>query len=406
MKYKFLQCLLAFMIVLPTFSQKYISVKGKDIIGVDGKPFLIKGTNLGNWLVPEGYMFKFQVASSPRLINELFSELFGPSETKKFWKQYLASYITKGDIQYLHSLGMNSIRVPFNYRLFTDEYYLGGYGIQRGFALMDSVVKWCAAENMTVILDMHAAPGGQTGDNIDDSYAYPFLFESKEDQELLCTIWTKIAAHYKNNPTIMGYDLLNEPIAHFFDTTHLNPFLESLFKKVTAAVRKVDKNHLIFLEGAQWASNFSTFGKPFDNKLVYQFHKYWTPTTIEVIQSYIDFRNKYNVPIYCGETGENDDEWVANFRKLLEQNNIGWHFWPYKKMNNTRGIVSFPQPENYELISKYSDTARTNFDEVRKNKPAQLDAAKKAWYQFLENCKSENIIPNKGYIKALGLKAY
>ncbi len=394
------------MIVLPTFSQKYISVKGKDIIGVDGKPFLIKGTNLGNWLVPEGYMFKFQVASSPRLINELFSELFGPSETKKFWKQYLASYITKGDIQYLHSLGMNSIRVPFNYRLFTDEYYLGGYGIQRGFALMDSVVKWCAAENMTVILDMHAAPGGQTGDNIDDSYAYPFLFESKEDQELLCTIWTKIAAHYKNNPTIMGYDLLNEPIAHFFDTTHLNPFLESLFKKVTAAVRKVDKNHLIFLEGAQWASNFSTFGKPFDNKLVYQFHKYWTPTTIEVIQSYIDFRNKYNVPIYCGETGENDDEWVANFRKLLEQNNIGWHFWPYKKMNNTRGIVSFPQPENYELISKYSDTARTNFDEVRKNKPAQLDAAKKAWYQFLENCKSENIIPNKGYIKALGLKAY
>jgi len=393
------------MIVLPTFSQKYIAVKGKDIIGVDGKPFLIKGTNLGNWLVPEGYMFKFQVASSPRLINELFSELFGPAETKKFWKQYLAVYITKGDIHYLHSLGMNSIRVPFNYRLFTDEYYLGGYGIQRGFALMDSVVKWCAAENITVILDMHAAPGGQTGDNIDDSYAYPFLFESKEDQELLCSIWTKIADHYKNNPTIMGYDLFNEPIAHFFDTTHLNPYLEPLFKKVTAAIRKVDKNHLIFLEGAQWASNFSAFGKPFDNKLVYQFHKYWTPTTIEVIQSYIDFRNKYNVPIYCGETGENDDEWVADFRKLLEQNNIGWHFWPYKKMNNTRGIVSFPQPANYELISKYSDTARNNFDEIRKNKPVQLDAAKKAWYQFLENCKSENIIPNKGYIKALGLKA-
>ncbi len=405
MKNKLLQCLLALLICLPIFSQKFVSVKGKEIIGLDGKALLIKGTNLGNWLVPEGYMFKFQIASSPRLINELFSELFGPSETKQFWKQYLACYITKGDIHYLHSLGMNSIRVPFNYRLFTDEYYLGGYGIKRGFALMDSVVNWCAAENMTVILDMHAAPGGQTGDNIDDSYAYPFLYENKEDQELLCSIWTKIADHYKTNTTIMGYDLFNEPIAHFLDTTILNPLLEPLFKKVTAAVRKVDKNHLIFLEGAQWASNFSAFGKPFDDKLVYQFHKYWTPTTIEVIQSYIDFRNKYNVPIYCGETGENDDEWVANFRKLLEQNNIGWHFWPYKKMNNTRGIVSFPQPANYELISKYSDTARSNFDEVRKNKPAQLDAAKKAWYQFLENCRYENIIPNKGYIKALGLKA-
>jgi aryl-phospho-beta-D-glucosidase BglC (GH1 family) len=405
MKNKILQCLLLALISLPSLSQKFVTVKGKEIIGVNGKPFLIKGTNLGNWLVPEGYMFKFQVASSPRLINELFSELFGPAETKKFWKQYLSSYITKGDIHYLHSLGMNSIRVPFNYRMFTDEYYLGGYGIQRGFVLMDSVVKWCAAENMTVLLDMHAAPGGQTGDNIDDSYAYPFLYESKEDQELLCNIWTKIADHYKNNTTIMGYDLFNEPIAHFFDTTHLNPFLEPLFKKVTAAVRKVDKNHLIFLEGAQWASNFSAFGKPFDDKLVYQFHKYWTPTTIDVIQSYIDFRNKYNVPIYCGETGENEDEWVENFRKLLEQNNIGWHFWPYKKMNNTRGIVSFPQPANYDLISKYADTTRNNFDEIRKTKPAQLNEAKKAWYQFLENCRYENIIPNKGYIKALGLKA-
>lgn len=405
MKCKFFFIILFLTLHLNSFSQKFISVKGKEIIGTDGKPFLIRGTNLGNWLVPEGYMFKFKVASSPRLINELFSELFGPSETKNFWTKYLANYITKADIHYLHSLGMNSIRVPFNYRLFTDEYYMGGLGIQRGFALMDSVVNWCAAEKMTVLLDMHAAPGGQTGDNIDDSYAYPFLYESKDDQELLCSIWTKIADHYKNNSTIMGYDLFNEPIPHFFDTAHLNPLLEPLLKKVTAAVRKVDKNHLIFLEGAQWASNFSAFGKPFDDKLVYQFHKYWTPTTIDVIQSYIDFRNKYNVPIYCGETGENDDEWVANFRKLLEQNQIGWHFWPYKKMDNTRGIVSFPKPIKYDLISSYSDTSRTNFDEIRKNKPSELHDAKNAWYQFLENCKFEHIIPNKGYISALGLKA-
>lgn len=405
MKLKIFSSLVVLLICQSLFSQKFISVKGKEIIGRDGKPMLIRGTNLGNWLVPEGYMFKFKQASSPRLINEVFSELFGPAETQKFWKKYLANYITKGDIRYLHTLGMNSIRVPFNYRLFTDEYYLGGNGIQRGFALLDSVVNWCEEENMTVLLDMHAAPGGQTGDNIDDSYAYPFLYESKEDQDLLCSIWTKIASHYKNNTTIMGYDFFNEPIAHFLDTTHLNPYLEPLFKKVTAAVRKIDKNHLIFLEGAQWASKFSVFGQPFDDKLVYQFHKYQAPPTLRVIQSYINFRDKYKVPIYCGESGENDDVWVENFRKLLEQNNIGWHFWPYKKMNNTRGIVSFPQPANYELISNYADTARNNFELIRKNKPAQLILAKEALYQFLENCKYEHIIPNKGYIKALGLKS-
>jgi len=290
--------LLAMLLLLQNaWCQKFLSVKGKEMIGTDGKPFFMKGTNLGNWLVPEGYMFKFKETNSQRLINETFNELLGPSETKKFWKQYLAGYITAKDIAYLHSLGMNSIRVPFSYKLFTDEDYMGGRGMQRGMALLDSVVKWCAAEKMYVLLDMHAAPGGQTGDNIDDSYGYPFLYESKDDQELLASIWVKIASHFKNNTTVMGYDLFNEPIPHFFDAKKFNPLLEPLFKKVTAAIRTVDKNHLIFLEGAQWASNFSAFGKPFDNKLVYQFHKYWTPATQDVIQSYIDFRDKYNVPI-------------------------------------------------------------------------------------------------------------
>ena len=405
MKSKSLLILVTILLLQNSFSQPFISVKGKEIIGIDGKPFLIKGTNLGNWLEPEGYMFKFNNASCPRLINDVFSELIGPAETRRFWKEYLSAYITRKDIQYLHSVGMNSIRVPFNYKLFTDETYLGGQGIQRGFAILDSVINWCAAEKMVVLLDMHAAPGGQTGDNIDDSYGYPYLYENKEDQEQLCNIWTKIAFHYKNNRTVLGYDLFNEPIPHFLDTAKLNPLLEPLFKKVTRAVRKVDKNHLIFLEGAQWASNFSAFGKPFDDKLVYQFHKYWTPATKEVIQSYIDFRDKYNVPIYCGETGENEDAWVESFRILLDQNHIGWHYWPYKKMDNTRGIVTFNRPSDYQLLIDFADSNRNGFDMIRKNKPADTEAAKKALFQFIQNSRFENSIPNKGYIKALGLKA-
>ncbi|MFX5752066.1 cellulase family glycosylhydrolase, partial [Acinetobacter baumannii] len=85
--------------------------------------------------------------------------------------------------------------------------------------------------------DMHAAPGGQTGDNIDDSYGFPFLYESKEDQQLIIEIWKKIATHYKNNSTIMGYDLFNEPIPHYLDKAHFNPLLEPLFRKITAAIR-------------------------------------------------------------------------------------------------------------------------------------------------------------------------
>jgi len=381
---------------------KFIGVKGQDIIGVDGKPFFMRGTNLGNWLIPEGYMFKFKGINSPKLINEAFMEIMGPEETKAFWKKYVDAYITQADIHYLKAMGMNSIRIPFSYRLFTEEDYLGENNANHGFELLDRVIGWCKQEKLYVILDMHSAPGGQTGDNIDDGYGYPFLFKSAASQELTIKIWTRIANHYKNEPTVMGYDLLNEPIAHYFDKNELNPLLEPLYKRITQSIRTVDKNHIIVLGGAQWDSNLALFGPPFDNKLVYQFHKYWTKTTgVEVIQEYLDFRNKYNVPIYCGETGENNDQWVADFRKTLEQYHVGWHYWPYKKMDNKAGITSFNMPANYDKVIGYTEQKRITFEDIRKATPENREQIRNAIWAILTNCRFENCIPNKGYIEAL-----
>ena len=93
--YKFLVYLI--ILLSPVFSiaqsNNFISVKGKEIIGTDNKPFLIRGTNLGNWLVPEGYMFKFKTTSSPRLIDQAFTELLGPEEAKVFWLKYQLSHL-------------------------------------------------------------------------------------------------------------------------------------------------------------------------------------------------------------------------------------------------------------------------------------------------------------------------
>ena len=93
-------CLIFFIVPFALKAQqaRFISVKGKEIIGPDKKPFLMRGTNLGNWLVPEGYMFKFKSVNSPRLINQALSELVGPEEAAAFWRKYQDSYITEGDI--------------------------------------------------------------------------------------------------------------------------------------------------------------------------------------------------------------------------------------------------------------------------------------------------------------------
>ncbi|HVD97389.1 MAG TPA: glycoside hydrolase family 5 protein [Cytophagaceae bacterium] len=384
------------------YGQSFVSVKGKDIVDPQGNKIILKGTNLGNWLVPEGYMFKFGDVNSPAAIDKVFRELIGPEETVKFWNKYLDAYITEEDILYIKKTGANHIRLPFHYKLFTSEDYLNGEN--KGFLYMDRVVNWCTKAGLWVQLDMHCAPGGQTGDNIDDSEGYPFLFESDSAQKQTIEIWRKIAARYKDNTTVLGYDLLNEPIAHYFSNKEeLNKKLEPLYKQIVAAIRESDKNHLIFLGGAQWDTNFGVFGAPFDSKLVYTFHKYWMPVTEGEIMSYLEFRKKYNVPLYLGESGENTDEWVNSFRELLEKNEISWCFWPYKKMKNTKGVMNFKEPESYPLIVSYAVCDRSRYSNIRSHRP-DIAKVKIALNEFVENSKFKNCFPNEGYVKALGLK--
>jgi aryl-phospho-beta-D-glucosidase BglC (GH1 family) len=381
---------------------RFVTTRGKDLIETDGKPLLLKGINLGNWLLPEGYMFKFKAANSPRLIQTVINELVGEDEGRRFWKTYHQNYITQDDIRFIKQSGFNSVRVPFSYRLLVSDAAsskLEGEGYQ----LLDNVVAWCRQEKLYVILDMHAAPGGQTGDNIDDSWGYPFLFESAESQDLIVNIWRKLAARYRNEPTVIGFDLLNEPIAHYFADANLNPKLEPLYRKIVAGIREVNKNQLIFLGGAQWDTNFKVFGPPFDAKLVYTFHKYWMDVNRGAIQEYLDFRDKHNVPVWMGESGENTDEWISSFRTLLEANNIGWCFWPYKKMDATSCIASIKPPEDWDAIVDFANGPGGTFEEVRKHRPAK-GKAQKALNDYLERVKFGNCRINQGYLQALGIK--
>ncbi len=397
--------LLAIILLSTIFANansKFVSTKGRDFIAPDGKPLRLKGIGLGNWLLPEGYMFDFKRAGSPIQIYAMTNQLIGEAESRKFWKAFRDNYITEKDIKFIKQAGFNSIRVAFNYRLFVssdDPNKLEGVG----YELIERVVKWCKKEGLYVILDMHAAPGGQTGDNIDDSYGYPFLFENAEDQELTAKIWGKLAKQYRNEPAILGYDLLNEPIAHYFDKEALNPKLEPLYKKITAEIRKYDKNHIIIIGGAQWNSNFTMFGEPFDKKIAYTFHIYGNRVEQKTVQPFVDFGNKYNVPMWLGESGENTDEWIKNFRELNEQNNLGWCFWTYKRLNSTRTIASIKKPKDWDDIVNFSAAPRYGFDEIRK---AMLPKAKSEAIlkEYLENIKFENCTVNAGYLKALGLK--
>jgi aryl-phospho-beta-D-glucosidase BglC (GH1 family) len=401
MMVKVTRLLLSFFLVLTAAATaQFAHTDHKQIVDAAGKPLLTHATNLGNWLVPEGYMWLFEGGpQSASEIRGLVLELLGPEGSEAFWRKYRENYITHEDLALLHRAGFNAIRVPLHYSLFESDN-------AEGFKLLDRLMAWSRAEQVYVILDLHAAPGGQTGANIDDSAGYPWLYNSPREQEHLIAVWRRLAAHYRDEPIVLGYDLLNEPIPHFPKLASLNSSLEPLYKRLVEEVRKVDPRHILFLGGAQWDSNFSVFGKPFDANVVYTFHKYWTAPDESVIREYIEFRDRYDVPIWLGESGENTDDWISQFVKTLETNNIGWAFWPYKKMDKPSAAVSIVPPADWGKIVEFAKLPRGTgrVEDRLKVRPGQ-ETIQRAFEELLTNMRLEKCRVNAGYLKALGMNS-
>ncbi|TFG95242.1 MAG: carbohydrate-binding protein, partial [Calditrichales bacterium] len=155
---------------------------------------------------------------------------------------------------------------------------------------------------------------------------------------------------YVNEETIIGYDLLNEPV---LAPGYTNVALRSLYVRIISAIRTLDKNHMVFIEGNWYATDFSSLTPPMDTNLVYSFHKYWSETTKSTIQQYINIRNEFNVPLWLGESGENSNPWFYETIKLMEENEIGWNWWTHKKISTTTSPYSSPISDNYQRVLDY-----------------------------------------------------
>ncbi len=362
----------------------FLHTQGQDILNENGEKIMLRGVGLGNWMLPEGYMWKFgNEADRPRKIEKLVDDLIGPENAKQFWSEFRKNYIAEADIQRIAQLGYNSVRPALNSRLFITDGNPTRYS-EEGFALLDNLIKWCKANGVYVIIDMHAAVGGQTGQNIDDSANdRPELFIESKYQDELVNLWTTIAKRYKDEPAVAGYDLLNEPLpARTGAAQAYKAQLEPLYKRLTAAIREVDSKHIVIVEGADWANDWSVFTKPFDKNMVYQFHYYcWdNPTTLKSIRQYLDYRTRLNAPVWVGETGERDDAIYWATTEYFEANNIGWSFWPWKKMEAHNAPFSVKAPAQWGEVTAYSHGGAKPSPEV----------AQQAFDQLLTNIRLEN----------------
>ena len=352
---------------------------------------------LGGWMVQEGYMMAPGGFSSTQYqIKDKITELVGEEETQIFYDNWLNNHVTKTDIDSMKSWGFNLVRAPIHYNLFTlpieQEPFPGAYTeIDLGFKLLDSLLSWCKQNEIYLMIDLHAAPGGQgyNADISDYDPTKPSLWESELNRNKTVELWKRLSQRYKNEEWVAGYDLINEPNWEIPGGV----LLKELYVKITNAIRTdVGDNHILFIEGNWFANDFTGLTPPWDDNLVYSPHKYWSP----VDQGYLDWmlplRDTLNVPLFVGETGENSNFWYRDAVKVFEENGIGWAWWPFKRIGAIQPPLSINYNDKYKNIVDYWNG--------EKSAPSKEDAIE-GLTQLTEDIKLENTRYQKDVIDAL-----
>jgi uncharacterized repeat protein (TIGR02059 family) len=350
-----------FIVISPAglFAQGFLHASGKLIYDGNGNEVLLRGIGTGNWFLMEGYMMKTSdFAGTHTQFRDLLTETIGEQNTEVFYERWLDNHFTRRDADSMKAWGFNSVRVAMHYKWFTlpiEKEPVTGQDtwFEDGFVRIDSLLDWCGDNEMYLILDLHGAPGGQGHDrNISDyDPAYPSLWESAENRRKTVALWRKLAERYASEPWIGGYDVINEPNWELPGGT----LLKQTYVNITNAIREVDQNHMIIIEGNWFANDYTGLTPPWDDNMIYSFHKYWNYNTQESIQWMINLRNTHNIPIWLGETGENSNSWFTDLIKLAEANKIGWSWWPVKKagINN---VLMVPESNQYNNLLSYWET--------------------------------------------------
>ncbi|CAM4466674.1 hypothetical protein FHS16_003194 [Paenibacillus endophyticus] len=371
----------------------FLRASGQKVVNGDGMEIVLRGVGLGSWLLPEGYMWRFPDAGDrPRRIEGVIEELIGSRKAAEFWELYYDRYISEADMAQIGAEGFNSVRIPINARFLIEE----GEELQLKpgrLELLDRAIGWCRKHSLYAILDMHGAPGGQTGTNIDDSANdLPELFLNEQNRHLTIQLWRLLAERYKDEWIVAGFDLLNEPLPNWF--AEYNGRIMPLYRDIVQAIREVDERHMIILEGAHWATDWSIFEERFDSNLMLQFHKYWNNPDTESIQPYLDKRRELDVPIYMGEGGENNCDWFTGAFRLYEDHEISWNFWTWKKLDCTNSPCSVNLPDDWQLIIDYMQGGKL-----------EAQCAERILWSYLDNLAIEHCTYHSAVVDALFRRA-
>jgi endoglucanase len=329
----------------------WLRVDGTRLVDESGATVRLTGFGLGGWMNMENFITGYPGNEST--IRRLMREAMGPEAYEAFFDEFLTGFFTDADAALLASIGLNSVRIPVNYRHFEDDerpFELK----ESGFAHLDRVIDTLARHGLYSIIDLHALPGRQNEHWHSDNPTHIAEFwQHRHFQDRVVHLWEAFADRYRDRPEVAGYNPINEPS----DAT--GAVLPVFYARLERAIRAIDNRHILFLDGNKYSSDFSVFdpAQPLPNA-VYTVHDYALPGIAGdatgypgpcrgehfdrdvVEQTFLRrtaFMRQTGTPIWVGEFGPvypTEDEW--RYRLLRDQLDIyrdhgaSWALWTYK----------------------------------------------------------------------------
>ena len=362
----------------------YLRARGREIVNEKDEPIILSGWGLGNWLLPEGYMWKAGPRGDrPRRLEEIVRELAGSEYAAGFWPKFRENYVRREDILRMAELGYNSVRVPIGWRVLMED-EPGVHFKEDGFRLIDRLLDWCEEARIYAFLDLHGAPGGQTGANIDDCVDdFPRLFTDRDSWDKAIALWGELSEKHKDRWIVGGYDILNEPLRPDDGRKPCQYLLPKLREFYIAAIKEIrghDGRHMLSIEGSSWSTDPAVFCEDYDSNMVIHFHRYAVLPDIGAYREFLELAERWNKPLWLGESGENTPEWFTALYPLGAKLGVGYNVWPWKKMDCTNSPYSVRKPGGWDKFTAYTSGGE---------RPAYREAVD-MFNEYLENIKIEH----------------
>lgn len=326
---------------------------GRQLVDPHGRYIKLRGVHLLGWLYWDGTLWNVGFNSETTIVRRLGS-ILTRGDLERFRSAMNRSFFTEKDVERIAQMGFNVIRVSFNHTTLEQNGRPSPANAQ-GWKRLDDAVRWCKKHDVFLIFVLHSAPGGQARAFTADPENV-LLWQDSSNLNRTVELWRAIARRYKGEKTVAAYELLNEPVPR------TDAQLVMLYKRIISAIRQEDPHHLLIIDGADYATDFSMFSEPLDQNLAYGFHTYnilGADRSRRRLDAIVRQGKQQGIPIINTEFGANTAAWTRETLNLFERHDnsvSGWVFWPWKRVPSNwpdryRALTYITPPRSFDVVA-------------------------------------------------------